>query len=89
MAKTKRYTFVVSAKMAKQRFTGFVDMLRYDSATVIDGAGNSLFVLQTTGHEPTAGRWASFGIHVLAQMEGDYPDIAYLRSQATPKLPLS
>jgi hypothetical protein len=88
MAKTKRYTFVISAKMAEKRFTGFVDMLRYDGATVIEGAGNSVLVLQTTTHEPTAGRWASFGLHILAQVEGDYPDIQYLRSQAAPKLPM-
>jgi hypothetical protein len=88
MAKTTRYTFVVSAKMAELRFTGFVDMLRYDHARVIDCSGTSMIVLQTTSHEPTAGRWASMGIHVLAQVEGDYPDIQYLRAQAAPKLPL-
>jgi hypothetical protein len=87
MAKTTRYTFVVSAKMAEKQFTGFVDMLRYDGATVID-CGTSTIELQTTSHGPTTGRWASMGIHVLAYMEGDYPDLAWLRSAAAPKLPL-
>jgi hypothetical protein len=83
----KRYTFVVSAKLAEKRFTGFIDMLRYDGATVIE-SGGSMLVLQTTSHEPTADRWASMGIHVLAQVEGDYPDITRLRTEAAPKLPL-
>jgi hypothetical protein len=87
MASKKRYTFVVSTKMAQKLFTGFIDMLRYDHARVIEGGGNML-VLQTTIHEPTAGRWASMGIRVLAQIEGDYPDISYLHAQAAPKLPL-
>jgi hypothetical protein len=87
MAKTKRYTFVVSAKMAEKRFTGFIDMLRYDGATVIE-SGGSMLALQTIRQAPTEGRWASFGLHVLALVEGDYPDLTYLCAQAAPKLPL-
>jgi hypothetical protein len=88
MAKTTRYTFVISAKMAELRFTGFVDMLRYDGATVIDCSGTSTIMLQTTGHAPTYGRWASMGIHVLTYVVGDYPDLGWLRTEAAPKLPL-
>jgi hypothetical protein len=88
MAKTKRYTFVVSAKMAEKRFSGFVDMLRFDNASVIGKMGTSTIVLQTTMLAPTEERWASFGIHVLAQVEGDYPDLTSLCAQAAPKLPL-
>jgi hypothetical protein len=87
MANKKRYTFVVSAKMAEKHFTGFIDMLRYDGATVIDST-TSMIVLQTTSHAPTDGRWASFGIYVLARVEGDYPDTTALEAEAAPKLPL-
>jgi hypothetical protein len=87
MPKTTRYTFVISAKMAQQGFPGFIDMLRYDAATVIEGSA-SFVVLQTVGREPTRDRWASFWLHILAQVEGDYPDLTSLCAQAAPKLPL-
>jgi hypothetical protein len=87
MPKQNRHTFVISAKMAEHRFQGFIDMLRYDAAKVIEGS-SSMLVLQTVGHEPTEGRWASFGLHVLARAKGNYPDIPFLKDVAKERLPL-
>lgn len=86
MPKQKRYTFVISTEYAEKQFTGFVDMLRYDNAVVIE-ADTSLLVLQTKDHEPTNMRWQSFGIYILAQQAGDFPDIRYLRHEAAERIP--
>jgi hypothetical protein len=88
VSRTTRYTFIIArAALDRQMvLTGFLDMLRYDAATVID-ADSSFVVLQTTNHEPTRTRWASFGLYPLAEQKGDYPDITYLKQQALPKLP--
>jgi hypothetical protein len=89
MPKQKRYTFIVSRKPldnSPMKLSGFLDMLRYDAATVID-ADTSMIVLQTTRQAPTMQRWHSLGIYILADTEGDYPDIVNLRRQAEPRLP--
>lgn len=89
MPKTTRYTFVIARKPIEDRpmvLSGFLDMLRYDAATLIDSTHNAI-VLQTVGHEPAAGRWQSFGLYILAQTEGDYPDTIALLGQAAPRLP--
>ena len=45
---------------------GFLDMLRYDQARVVDWHHDRLGtkVVLTMDRPPTAGRWASFGLHV-------------------------
>lgn len=90
MRKTTRYTFVIARAELDNptKLTGFLDMLQRDSATVIE-ATSSCVVLQTTGHEPTRARWASFGLYILAEQGGDYPDTTYLRQQAALKLPIA
>lgn len=80
------HTFVISAQMAEKRFTGFIDMLRYDQAQVLEG--DSSMIVLSSPHAPTEGRWVSFGIYVLAQMQGEYPDIRGLRLQAQDRLPV-
>lgn len=88
MPKTRRWTFVIARSELDRpmKLTGFLDMLRYDAAVVLE-ATSSCVVLQTSGHEPTYARWASFGLYSLAEQEGDYPDIRYLCEQARMKLP--
>jgi hypothetical protein len=86
--KIKRYTFVIARAPLDNRMhlSGFLDMMRYDGATVIE-ADSSMIVLQTTDTPPTTARWHSFGIYILADQEGDFPDIRHLREQAAPRLP--
>jgi hypothetical protein len=85
--KTKRYTFAISTAMIQHQLTGFLDMMRYDSARVISSAPD-VTILQTTPLPPTRERWASFRMYVLAEQEGDYPDTDYLKKEARFKLPL-
>jgi hypothetical protein len=85
--KTKRYTFAVSTAVIRHDFTGFMDMMRYDSATVLT-SNDTITLLQTAPLPPTRERWASFRMYVLAEQEGDYPDTVYLKKEAQLKLPL-
>ncbi len=88
MASSKGTTFAISAQAAAQTFTGFVDMLRYDGARVVE-ADSSLIIL-TAEHEPTLGRWASFGLHVLASQNygpRTFVSVGLLKEDAKLRLP--
>jgi len=87
---TKVTTFIVSTLAAHNSFVGFLDMLRYDAAKVVN-QDSTLITLITLGNAPTARRWASFGIHVLAQASNSrsgYVDEGALRAQAREKIPV-
>jgi len=90
MPEPKRYTFVIAREPLNNpvTLTGFFDMLRYDSAQIIE-ADSTFVVLQTTDHEPTRARWQSFRLYILAEQTGNYPDLYHLRTQAHAKLPPS
>jgi hypothetical protein len=81
------WTFAVSLAAAEQQFAGFIDMCRYDQCTVLEVKA-SVLVLQRVGGPPTANRWASFGIHVLASTLMPY-STQYLIDEARSKLPFS
>jgi len=83
MPKVHIWTFAISAEAAEKTFTGFVDMLRYDQAIVIE-CSNSIIVMQTRNHAPTEGRWASLRLHILAQVQDD--DVWSVRKAAAAKL---
>lgn len=83
-------TFAVSAIAAHNSFTGFVDMLRYDAARVVES--DSTLIILTADRPPTDGRWTSFGIPVLAYQNygpRTFVDIPLLRDAARSKLPLT
>lgn len=87
MPKTKRYTFVVSYDAAVNRNPqGFLNMMSFDACQVL-AVDSNLIVLGMTDVPPTTDRWAGFGIYVLAQQEGDYPDLYRLKDKARNSLP--
>jgi hypothetical protein len=88
MAANRGVTYAISAQAAQQQFAGFCDMLRYDAALVIEA--DSRLIILTSKHAPTEGRWASFGIHVLAQQSygpRQFVSVPLLREDAGLKLP--
>jgi hypothetical protein len=63
--KTKTYRFTVHINPARD-MPGFLDMLRYDGATVADWNGFPIdrFRVVLTGPRCTPDRWESFGLRV-------------------------
>jgi hypothetical protein len=66
MSPTNRTAFVVRRPSTDAQWTGFLDMLRYDQATIIEHHADIVALLTPPNRVPTVGRWASFNLHVLA-----------------------
>ena len=82
------FVYAVSAQSAEHQFVGFLDMLRYDQARVVE-SDSSLIVLRSPS-PPVSPRWASFGIPVLFETHfpaDDIPPTMLVRAEAAPKLP--
>ena len=57
--------FIVPRPYRETQWTGFLDMLRYDGATVEDHGSNYVILRTSSGRMPTEGRWSSFGLPVM------------------------
>lgn len=65
MPRSRRTAFAVPRPTDVQ-WTGFLDMLRYDQATVDSHLHDLVVLVSPPDRSPTTARWASFGLHVLA-----------------------